>query len=142
MQCSINVFSTLSPLAVFWYQILLSPVDSCIHFQVWFYFTWLHLLYTKYNFAWVTDENILESKLQRCLETYCQWCLHHLAFSNLAYLSFLVYMSIEKIVWFLSILEHNAYTLQYNAVKLWIYVWMTDLETFILYLTTSYVWES
>ena len=32
--CSINVFSMLS-LAVFWYQILLSPVSSCIHFQVW-----------------------------------------------------------------------------------------------------------
>ena len=37
-----NVFSVLSPLAVFWYQILLSPVCLCIHFQVWFYFTFLH----------------------------------------------------------------------------------------------------
>ena len=26
-------------MAVFWYQILLSPICSCIHFQVWFYFT-------------------------------------------------------------------------------------------------------
>ena len=33
----------LSPLAVFWYQILLSPICSCIEFQVWFYFTWLQL---------------------------------------------------------------------------------------------------
>ena len=42
--CSINVFNMLSSFAVFWYQILLSPICSCIHFQVWFYFTLLHLL--------------------------------------------------------------------------------------------------
>ena len=42
----------LSPLAVFWYQILLSSICSCTHFQVWFYFTWLHLLYTEGVFAY------------------------------------------------------------------------------------------
>ena len=30
-------------MAAFWYQILLSPICSCINFQVWFYFTWPHL---------------------------------------------------------------------------------------------------
>ena len=37
----------LSPLAVFWYQILLSAICSCIHVQVWFYFTWPHPFYIK-----------------------------------------------------------------------------------------------
>ena len=49
---SINVFSMLSPLAIFWYQILLSPICLCIHFQLWFYFTWPHFLYTNGVFAW------------------------------------------------------------------------------------------
>ena len=30
------------PLGRFWYQILLSPICLCIHFQVWFCFTWPH----------------------------------------------------------------------------------------------------
>ena len=37
----------LSSLAIFWYQILLLPIFSCIHFQVWFYFTGLHLFTLK-----------------------------------------------------------------------------------------------
>ena len=39
----------LSPLglAVFWYQILLSPICLCIYFHVWFYFTWPHLFTLK-----------------------------------------------------------------------------------------------
>ena len=48
----IYVFNMLSSLAVFWYQILLSPIYSCIHFQVWLYLTWPHLFYTKGVFAW------------------------------------------------------------------------------------------
>ena len=36
----------------FWYQILLSPISPCIHFQVWFYFNLLQLFYTKGVFAW------------------------------------------------------------------------------------------
>ena len=39
-------------LAIFRYHILLSPICSCIHFQVWFYFTWPHLFYTKGVFTW------------------------------------------------------------------------------------------
>ena len=42
----------LSPLAIFWYQIFLLPICSCIHFQIWFYFTWLHFFYTKGVVAW------------------------------------------------------------------------------------------
>ena len=34
-------------LATFWYQILLLLISPCIHFQVWFYFTWPHLSCTK-----------------------------------------------------------------------------------------------
>ena len=34
-------------MAAFWYQILLSPICSCIYFQIWFYFTWLHLFTPK-----------------------------------------------------------------------------------------------
>ena len=47
VQCSINVFSMLSPLVIFWYQILLSTICLCIYFQVWIYFTWLHFLYRR-----------------------------------------------------------------------------------------------
>ena len=31
---------------------LVLPIYSSIHFQVWFYFTWTHLFYTKGVFAW------------------------------------------------------------------------------------------
>ena len=41
------MFSMLSPLAAFWYQIL-SPISSCIHFQIWFYSPF----HTKGVFAW------------------------------------------------------------------------------------------
>ena len=36
-------------ITLFWYQILLSSICSCIHFQVWFYmyFTWPHLFTLK-----------------------------------------------------------------------------------------------
>ena len=52
VQYSINMFSMLSPLSVFWYQILLLPICSCIHFQAWFYFTWPHLFYTEGVLVW------------------------------------------------------------------------------------------
>ena len=42
----------LSPLAISWYQIMLSPIFSCIRFQLWFYFTWPYLNYTKGVSAW------------------------------------------------------------------------------------------
>ena len=41
-----------SALVVLWYQILLSPICSCIHFQAWFYFIWPHLSYIASVFAW------------------------------------------------------------------------------------------
>ena len=43
------VFSMLSLGCIL---ILLSPICSCIHFQVWFYFTWPCLFYTEGVFAW------------------------------------------------------------------------------------------
>ena len=43
-------------MAAFWYHILLLPIFSCIHFQVWFYNTWPHLFFTPkvHIFAWNT----------------------------------------------------------------------------------------
>ena len=38
--------------AVFCYQILLSPLCSWVHIQVWFYFTWPHCFYLEGVFAW------------------------------------------------------------------------------------------
>ena len=45
-------------MAIFWYQILLLPTCSCIHFQVWFYFTRPHFVYTEGVFAWEWDTYI------------------------------------------------------------------------------------
>ena len=38
---------SVSLLNLLQYQILLLPICSCIHFQVWFLFIWSHLFYTK-----------------------------------------------------------------------------------------------
>ena len=40
---------------------LLSPIYSCIHLQVWFYFTWSCLFYTEGIFGWDTNntQNLL-----------------------------------------------------------------------------------
>ena len=52
--CSIIfMYSVYWALAAFWYQILLSPISSCIHFKVWFYFTWPRCFFgTKGVLAW------------------------------------------------------------------------------------------
>ena len=42
-----NYNSMLSLLAIFWYQIFLWPICSCIHFQAQFYFTWSHIFTAK-----------------------------------------------------------------------------------------------
>ena len=46
----------------------------------------------------LTDVNILQSKLQEQLETYCQWCPQQLSISICFILSFMVYISTEDCV--------------------------------------------
>ena len=66
----------LSPLAILWYQILLSPICSCNHFQVWFYFTWPHLYIKHGHWNWYSRystccTSILASSIKNFSPSFC-----------------------------------------------------------------------